>query len=179
MTSDALRYPIGKFEVSDTVTLTQRSDAVVAIAELPERLRASVQGLTDVQLDTVYRNGSWTLRQVVHHVADSHMNAYIRFKLALTESTPTIKPYMEERWAELLDARSMPVAISLTLLDALHQRWVTLLRGMVDTDFPRAYYHPENDLIISLTAATMLYAWHGKHHTAVILKFREKQGWTT
>jgi hypothetical protein len=149
------------------------------IAMLPDNLRAAVQGLTDTQLDTPYRDGSWTLRQVVHHVADSHMNAYIRFKLALTELTPTVKPYKEELWAELLDARSMPIAVSLTLIDALHERWSTLLRGMTDTDFSRTYYHPENDLVTPLTVVTMTYAWHGKHHTAVISKFRERQGWTT
>jgi len=178
MISEAIRYPIGKLEVSDTITPVQRADAIMGLAALPEQLRAAVQGLTDTQLDTTYREGSWTLRQVVHHVADSHINAYVRFRLALTEPTPTIKPYIEDRWAELIDARSMPVSVSLTLIDSLHERWVTLLRGMADEDFSKTFFHPENG-VTSLAATTMIYAWHGRHHTAVILKCRERQGWTT
>src|SRR3954452_3299001 len=141
---DTLRYPIGGFDLSVPVDPPLRGPAIDAIAELPARLRAAVRGLTDAQLDTPYRPGGWTVRQLVHHVADSHMNAYTRFRLALTEDNPTIKPYDESRWAELSDATTTPIQLSLDLLDAMHQRLVVLLRGMSDADFVRTLSHPEN-----------------------------------
>ena len=177
MTNEILRYPIGQFRLSDDITLAQRIEAIAAISDLPERLRAAVHGLTDAQLDTPYRDGAWTLRQVVHHVADSHMNAYVRFKLALTEEAPTIKPYDEKRWAELFDARTLPVDVSLGLLEMLHARWVVLLRSMRETDFARAFSHPEHPGLIPLDKQTGLYGWHGQHHTAIIVRFREQRGW--
>lgn len=140
-------------------------------------LRAAVQGLTDAQLDTPYREGGWTVRQVVHHVVDSHMNGYIRMKLALTEEAPTIKPYAEARWAELDHARTLPVECSLVLLDGLHARWGALLRTMDETAFTRTYDHPEFQRTFPLGISTALYAWHGKHHTAHITTLRARMGW--
>ena len=174
---DALRYPIGPFSHPDSLTLHERQEAIEAIATLPALLRAAAQGLTDAQLDTPYREEGWTVRQVVHHVADSHMNAYIRLKLALTEETPTIKPYEEARWAELVDARTLPVECSLILLDALHTRWVALLRAMDEAAFARTFYHPESQRTFPLNISTALYAWHGKHHTAHITTLRSRMGW--
>jgi hypothetical protein len=170
-----LRYPIGRYTLPDADPATY-ARLIDEIEQLPRALRAAVDGLTDAQLDTPYRDGGWTVRQVVHHVPDSHVNAYVRFKLALTEDAPRIKPYEESRWAQLADAR-LPVAPSLALLDALHVRWVTLLRAMSPEDFERrAYDHPEDGLM-TLRAALGLYAWHGKHHTAHITGLRERMGW--
>src|SRR4051812_27237025 len=170
------RYPIGRFVYERPLTAAERETCIAAIAECPARLREAVDGLTDAQLDTPYRDGGWTVRQVAHHVPDSHMNAFVRFKLALTEDTPRIKPYEEARWAELADAR-LPIAPSLALLDALHVRWVALLRAMSPEDFERhAYDHPENGRT-PLRSALGLYAWHGKHHTAHVTGLRERMGW--
>jgi hypothetical protein len=177
VTIDVLRYPIGKFDVNAAVTPLHRQEAIETIAALPSSLRVAVRGLTDAQIDTPYREGGWTVRQVVHHVVDSHMNAYIRFKLTLTEETPTIKPYEEARWAELPDVRTMPVENSLAFLDLLHDRWVTLLRVMTDVDFARTFYHPERQQEISLNVITAMYAWHSKHHTAHITALRKRMGW--
>ena len=174
---DALRYPIGPFSQPDALSPQQRQEAIEAIAALPALLRAAVQGLTDTQLDTPYRDGGWTVRQVVHHVADSHMNAYVRMKLAATEENPTIKPYAEASWAELSDARTLPVGCSLTLLDALHTRWVAFLHTLDETAFTRTYYHPESRRAFSLNIGTALYDWHGKHHTAHITTLRTRMGW--
>ncbi|KIL39652.1 metal-dependent hydrolase [Gordoniibacillus kamchatkensis] len=170
-----LQYPIGKFkyEGADAVQL---ASWIADIAALPERLRAAVQGLSAEQLDTPYRPGGWTVRQVVHHVADSHMNSFTRFKLALTENNPTIKPYDEAAWAELDDGRIADPALSLALLDALHSRWTQLLRSMTPQQFERTFHHPENGPQ-PLARATGLYAWHGKHHTAHITSLRERMGW--
>jgi len=169
-----LRYPIGKYTVPEADATTY-ARLVDEIERLPNDFRAALDGLTDAQLDTPYRDGGWTVRQVAHHVPDSHINAFVRFKLALTEDTPRIKPYEESRWAELADAR-LPVAPSLALLEALHVRWVALLRAMSPSDFERAYDHPENG-VTTLRSALGLYAWHGKHHTAHILGLRERNGW--
>lgn len=139
------------------------------------RLRAAVEGLTEAQLDTPYRPGGWTVRQVVHHVPDSHLNAYIRMKLALTEDGPTIKPYDENLWAELSDSR-MPVDASLSLMDALHRRWVTVLRSLQPADFARTFLHPEAG-VVSLDRLIALYAWHGRHHVAHITSLRQRMGW--
>jgi hypothetical protein len=139
-------------------------------------LRAAVLGLSEEQLDTPYRPGGWTVRQVVHHVPDSHMNAYVRFKLALTEEAPTIKPYAEARWAELPDTRLTPPEVSLTLLDNLHERWVNILRNMTPEDFERRLQHPEKGLL-TLDAMLSLYSWHGRHHVAHVNGLRQRMGW--
>lgn len=168
------RYPVGRFSSEEYASL---GDSIADIETLPRKLRAAVQGLTDAQLDTPYREGGWTPRQVVHHVADSHMNAYVRLKLALTEDAPTIKPYNEADWAKLSDMRTVAPSVSLDLLDALHARWVAVLRGMQDAEFERVYVHPEHAKPVSMRAMTALYAWHGKHHTAHITRLRERNGW--
>lgn len=168
-----LRFPIGKFHHEGPLTDRQKEGALHNIAETPANLRKAVKGLSDVQLDTPYRPGGWTVRQVVHHVPDSHMNAYIRFKLALTETEPTIKPYEQQLWAELADTKSTPVEVSLALLDSLHDRWVRLLRSFKLEDWKRTFRHPELGTV-SLEKNLALYAWHGKHHTAHITELRKR-----
>lgn len=170
------RYPIGNYVPPQDVTPALRRQAIDAIAETPPKLRAAIKGLSDAQLDTPYRQGGWTVRQVAHHVPDSHLNAYVRFRLALTEEQPTIKPYDEARWAELTDAKSAPVEVSLALLEPLHDRWVRLLRSMSATDFARTFTHPEHGLR-TLDWMLFLYAWHGRHHTAHITELRKQRGW--
>jgi uncharacterized damage-inducible protein DinB len=172
-----LRYPIGRLARKVSLTPTERQVAVDAIAVTPANLRQAVEGLSDSQLDTPYRPGGWTVRQLVHHVADSHMNAYARFRLALTEQNPTIKPYDEAKWAELSDARTLPVAVSLSLLDAMHDRWVTLLRSMSSEDYQRGLNHPDNGPM-TVDALLNVYAWHGSHHTAHVTALRERMKWS-
>lgn len=174
---DELRYPTGRFTRPDDLTVDQRRAAIETIATTPVQMRAAVRGLTDAQLDTPYRPGGWTVRQLVHHVPDSHANAYCRFKLALTEDTPTIKPYDEAAWALLDDTRTTPVETSLTMLDVLHDRWVRLLRAMSANDFARRLNHPENGMM-NLDQLLALYAWHGPHHVAHVTKLRERAGWS-
>lgn len=170
-----LRYPVGKFERVETLTPDQRRAHIDAIEAAPACLAAAVAGLSPAQLDTPYRPGGWTVRQVAHHVPDSHMNAYIRFKLALTEDEPTIKPYFEDRWAELADAKA-PIEPSLALLENLHKRWVPLLRSLKPGDWSRKMRHPElGTLTLDLTLA--IYGWHGRHHVAHITRLRERNGW--
>lgn len=147
------------------------------IAAAPDQLRAAVAGLSPAQLDTPYRPNGWTVRQVVHHLPDSHLNAYTRIKLALTEEEPTIKPYEEARWAELPDARTGPVELSLALLEFLHQRWLLLLRNLAAADFARQFRHPEHGRMFALDEALALYAWHGEHHVAHITSLRRRMGW--
>ncbi len=171
------RYPIGKAQVEAELTAAQRAQLIELIAQAPAELRAAVAGLSDEQLDTPYREGGWTLRQVVHHVPDSHMNAYVRFRLALTEEEPTIKPYAEARWAELTDARALPVEPSLQLLEALHERWVALLRSMSPEQFARGFVHPEYRRRSSLDQTLQVYAWHGRHHVAHVRMLRARKGW--
>jgi hypothetical protein len=171
-----LRYPIGKFERAENLTEAQRREFIDAIAETPARLGAAVAGLTPVQLDTPYRPGGWTVRQVVHHVPDSHLNSYVRFKLALTEDEPTIKPYDEGRWAELADVQATPIETSLALLENLHKRWVILLRSLGTADWMRKFRHPERG-VVTLEQTLGLYAWHGRHHVAHITSLRERNGW--
>jgi hypothetical protein len=171
-----LRYPIGQFSFSGTLSPTDRSALIDQIAATPEKLRAAIRGLTDEQLDTPYRPDGWTVRQVVHHVPESHLNSYIRFKLAITEDEPTIKPYFEDRWAQLEDALISPIEPSLDLLDALHRRWVWFLRSLKDADFDRTFQHPELG-VVSLNKNVALYAWHGRHHVAHITSLRERIGW--
>ena len=167
------RYPIGKFSFDGDVSDAARAARIADIEAAPRLLRAAVEGMSERQLDTPYREGGWTVRQVVHHVPDSHLNAYVRFKLALTEDAPTIKPYDEALWAALPDSRETPVAVSLTLLDALHQRWVTLLRAMAPADFSRTFIHPEHGRSMSLDQVLALYAWHGKHHLGHVTSVRK------
>jgi uncharacterized damage-inducible protein DinB len=171
-----LRYPVGKFEAVTSLTGEQRRQCIDAIAEAPARLAAAVAGLMPAQLDTPYRPGGWTVRQLVHHIADSHMNALIRFKLALTEDEPTIKTYEEARWAELADTKTPPIESSLVLLENLHKRWVLLLRSLTSADWPRKFRHPEwGPATVDFLLAQ--YAWHGRHHVAHITSLRERNGW--
>ena len=170
------RYPIGKFHFGGPPTEDERTQLISDIEQAPAALRAAVGDLSPQQLDTPYRAGGWTLRQVTHHVPDSHMNAYIRFKLALTEEEPTIKPYAEDRWAELADSESTPLEVSLALLDSLHGRWVRLLRALRPEDWKRAFRHPEMGMV-SLEKNLALYAWHGKHHVAHVTELRKRKDW--
>ena len=162
------RYPVGRFQrPAEPLDAATRSSLVDEIERTPKIFRALVEGLTDAELDTAYRDGGWTIRQVVHHLPDSHMNSYVRVKLAVTEDTPVIKGYDEGRWAELPDARSAPVALSLDLLESLHRRWVLFLRRLSDQDFLKAYVHPELGKV-PLYEVVAMYAWHGRHHAAHI-----------
>ncbi len=162
------RYPIGKFRFPDAVTAEMREQFLQEIEEAPSKIRSAISSLTPQQLHKPYRPGGWTALQVAHHVPDSHMNSYIRYRLALTEQEPTIKPYEEHLWAELQDAKTAPVELSLQLLDSLHARWVILLRSLTPEQFQRTFRHPELGLV-TLEKNLALYAWHGKHHTAHIL----------
>ena len=171
-----LRYPVGKFNMPAEVTDEQRERFIGEIAETPALLRRAVEGLSPERLDTPYRPGGWTVRQVVHHVPDSHLNSYVRFKLALTEDEPVIKPYMEDRWAELPDTRRTPIEVSLSLLESLHERWVTLLKTLSAAELERAFRHPELGLV-KLKNNIALYAWHGRHHVAHITGLRRRMGW--
>lgn len=175
MTDDP-RFPIGKFQYGGTLTAEQREQFIRDIEHAPAALRTAVEGLTPAQLNTPYRSGGWTVRQVVHHVPDSHMNAYVRFKLALTEDAPTIKTYAEDRWADLADTKATPIEISLTLLDCLHNRWVSLLRSLKPEDWKREFRHPELG-VVPLEKNVALYSWHGKHHVAHVTELRKRMGW--
>jgi len=166
------RYPIGPFVFDPSITPESRAESIRAIAEFPRRLRSTVAPLTDPQLETPYREGGWTVRQVVHHVVDSHVNAYVRFRWALTEDAPTLKAYDEKAWAELPDAKTGRVALSLDLLGALHARWAALLEGMTQDDFTRTIVHPESGPQ-PLDRFLQLYAWHGRHHFAHVLLVAE------
>ncbi len=170
------RYPIGKFRYEGPPTEAQKQAFLNDIAQAPANLRAAVKGLAAAQLDTPYRDGGWTVRQVVHHVPDSHLNSYVRFKLALTEDEPTIKPYAEDRWAELADTKVTPIEVSLTMLEALHDRWVRLLRSLSPEDWQRTFRHPALGAM-TLEKTLALYAWHGKHHVAHVTSLRERNGW--
>ena len=173
-----LRYPIGRFTRPVEVTRTDRAEYIEAIGRAPTALRDAVRGLSDDQLDTPYRPDGWTVRQVIHHVPDSHVNAYVRFKLALTEVEPTIKPYDEAAWAALPDGRGPLVAESLAFLDALHARWMYMLRAMETSDFARRLIHPDHPgAPMTLDVMLALYAWHGRHHVAHVTALRERMGW--
>jgi hypothetical protein len=173
---DDLRYPIGAFSAMASTMPGVRAANVNTLRLLPERLKAAVSGLSDLQLDTPYREEGWSLRQVVHHIGDSHMNAYIRFKLALTEDWPTIKAYDEAAWANLSDSRWLPIDGSLALITALHDRWVALLETMTDDDFRKGFTHPERGRV-NLALALAMYDWHSRHHTAHITRTRTAHGW--
>lgn len=172
-----LRYPVGKFDWKEPLSEADYPRFIAEIADTPGALRAAVAGLSRDQLETRYRPGGWTVKQVVHHVPDSHMNAYCRFKLALTEDEPTIKPYEEAKWAELPDSQRVPIEVSLDLLDSLHQRWVALLRSMDNADFNRGFRHPEHQNVVALSQVVAMYAWHGRHHVAHITSLRKREGW--
>lgn len=174
---EKLKYPLGRFEWKGEWSEEHKQIWIGGIAELPSKLRQALEGLAEWQLDTPYRPGGWTVRQVVHHLADSHMNSLTRFKLALTEEEPAIKPYREDLWAELGDAKPYPVEASLRLLEGLHDRWVALLQSMNETDYMRIFYHPESKERVSLQRALAVYDWHGRHHTAHIRTLRERSGW--
>jgi len=171
-----LSYPIGRFKFETEISDEQRHQFIAEIEKAPEHLRTAVSGLSSEQLDTPYRPGGWTIRQVVHHLADSHLNAYTRFKLALTEEEPTIKPYDQAGWAELADGRTASHEISLSLLESLHRRWVILLNSMSPTDFSRTFRHPESG-VLTLIQTLSLYAWHGRHHIAHISTLRQRMNW--
>jgi hypothetical protein len=170
------RYPIGKFSFEGTLTDPQRQQFIADIEQTPAAMRAAIKGLSTSQLDTPYRDAGWTVRQVLHHVPDSHMNAYTRFKLALTEDEPTIKPYMEDRWANLEDTRSTPPEVSLTLLDSLHDRWVRVLRAIKPEEWKRTLRHPEMG-VLNLEKTLALYSWHGRHHVAHVTELRKRMNW--
>jgi len=170
------RYPIGTFEIPAQVTASRRQQAIDEIAATPAKLRAAANGLSDSQLDTPYREGGFTVRQVLHHVPDSHLNAYVRLKLALTEEKPTIKPYDQEAWANLADSKSTPIEVSLTLLSTVHDRWDRLWRSMKPEQFARVLVHPEHGER-SVDWLLFLYEWHGRHHTAHITELRKQKGW--
>lgn len=172
---ERLRYPIGRFRARAGLTAEERDALIGDIAALPADLRRAVADLTAGQLDTPYRPGGWTVRQVVHHVPDSHLNAYVRFKLAVTEEEPAIKVYDEAAWAELADGRGEDIATSLALLDALHRRWTSFLRALPPEAWARAFRHPELGRV-TLEANLQLYAWHGRHHLAHVTAVRDGQG---
>lgn len=173
---DDARYPIGPFVPPSDTSGAAREGWTLVLAEAPERLRAALAGLTPAQLDTPYREGGWTLRQLVHHLPDSHLNSYVRFKGALTEEVPVIKPYFEARWAELPDTKDTPPEVSLELLSALHMRWVVLLRALSEAEFARGFRHPESGFQ-TLTESLAYYAWHSRHHTAQVTELRRRRGW--
>ena len=171
-----LRYPVGKFHWKGELNETERAELIKQIAAVPAQLRQATKGLTAEQLDTSYRPEGWTVRQVVHHLPDSHLNSYVRFKLALTEAQPTIKTYDQEAWAKLADSKSTSVETSLALLEALHERWVNLLKSMSPADFARILNHPEMGPV-TLDRLLALYAWHGRHHVGHITSLRDRMGW--
>lgn len=171
-----LRYPIGRFSFKDDMTPEKRNNFIFEIESTPAKLREAVKGLTDKQLDTRYRPEGWTVRQVVHHIPDSHINAFVRMKLALTETEPTIGTYEEKEWAKLYDVFDKPVEISLSLLESLHKRWIVLLKSLTEEDCRRKFIHPESGLK-TVDWLIALYAWHGKHHTAHITSLRERMKW--
>ena len=171
-----LRYPIGKW-VPVPYSEKTRDSLMTDIRFLPRQLEYAILNLDEAQLGTPYREGGWTLRQVIHHVADSHMNAYIRFKWGLTEDKPTIKPYDEAKWAQLPDTEHVPINVSLTLLHALHARLYELLKHMQEDDWKRSVVHPEHGRVFTLWDLLGMYAWHGRHHTAHVTGLRERMGW--
>jgi len=174
---EQLKYPIGKYQVPKQLTPTQINNWINELGNFPPRFRAAVQQLSAEQLDTPYRPEGWTIRQVVHHVPDSHMNAYIRFKLALTEDNPTIRPYFEDRWGELVDSKTTPIEPALLLLEGLHKKWTALLQHCTISDFDRTFFHPESQVASSIAFNIGNYVWHGNHHLAQITGLKKRMGW--
>lgn len=177
MSNEHLKYPIGRYRRPDIITESIRQEAIAAIAGFPSRLRAAVQEMSEAQLDTPYRQEGWTVRQVVHHCSDSHMNAIIRLKLALTEDQPVIKPYEEALWAELPDSRAMDIGSALTLLEGLHARWEVLLHSLDDQSLARTFVHPDHGQAFTVEEAILQYGWHSNHHLAHITTLKERMGW--
>jgi len=171
------RYPVGKLEIPANITPALRMQMLDEIAATPAKFRAAFKGLSESQLDTPYREGGWTLRQVAHHVPDSHLNAYCRLKFALTENKPTIKPYDESLWANLADTRETPVETSLVLLESLHARWDRLWRSLKTEDFARPLIHPDYPDLKNIDWLLCVYSWHGRHHTAHVTNLRQQKGW--
>ena len=174
--SEDIRYPVGKWIRQPSVDAAACAALIDQVASAPAALATAVKGLSDAQLDTPYRDGGWTPRQIVHHIADSHMNAYVRFKLGVTEDHPTIKPYDEKSWAETIDSRTAPVEVSLNVIAGVHARWVQFLQSLDGVALSRTIQHPERGSM-ALTDLLQLYAWHGRHHTAHITRLREERGW--
>jgi hypothetical protein len=172
-----VRFPIGPYRFEGAISEQQRMDWIADIADLPARLSAALEGLNAEQLDTPYRPDGWTVRQVTHHIADSHLNSFMRFKLALTEEQPAIRPYFEDRWALLADSAQAPLELSTTLIVALHERWVYLLRSMTEADYARTFFHPESLKVFRLDYALGNYSWHGRHHVGHITLLRDRMGW--
>lgn len=177
MTIEQLKYPIGKFEKTTTITNDTLSKWISDIASFPQRIKNEVRGLTDEQLDTPYRPDGWTIRQVVHHCADSHMNSLIRLKLALTEDQPTVKPYYEERWAELADSKNMSIEPSLKIIEGIHQKWALLLTNLTENEFGKMFIHPEHGNTVRIDENVGLYAWHCNHHLAHITEAKKRNNW--
>ena len=177
LTLETLRYPIGKFKFPEAVSQSEIKDMIKTIEGLPVALRAAVNNMSEAQLTTPYRDGGWTVRQVVHHLFDSHSNAYTRMKLTLTEDRPTIKPYKEALWAELEDGRNTPVELGLNLLELLHMRWAIFLNALSEKDMQRTFYHPESKRDWPLAQTIALYAWHSRHHLAHITTLKDRMGW--
>ncbi len=173
---EELQYPIGKFNAPAVITPDMRAAYIAILQSFPQKLEVALAGITEAQMDTPYRSGGWSLRQVVHHCADSHCNSFIRFKLTLTEDSPTVKPYFEERWAELADSKIMPIESSLMLLEGIHSRWTFLLKNMTDDDFAKEFIHPEHDKSFRLDTTLAMYAWHSEHHLAHIFIAMKKCG---
>jgi uncharacterized damage-inducible protein DinB len=181
VTTDAdmenLRYPVGRLDLDTPISEADHTRLIEAIASTPGNLRQAVSGLSAEQMATPYREGGWTVSQLVHHVAESHMQAYSRCKFALTEEKPIIKPYDEAKWAETPDVAATPAEVSLSLLEALQERWVNLLRGLSDEQMQRAFFHPEHGRLITIERMLDMYAWHGRHHVAHVTKLRDRNGW--
>ena len=176
-TLDQLRYPVGKFSDPTSFSPMEIKQWIDTLEQFPANMKKALTGLNDQQLDTPYRDGGWTIRQVVHHTADSHLNCYIRVKLALTEDNPTIKPYLEAKWAEIPEAKTAPVEVSLNILDATHHRMNLMLRNLTVDDLDRTFYHPENKTTRTLKTILALYAWHSRHHLAHITELKKRKGW--
>lgn len=176
-TLEELKYPIGKYNSDLSIDREQIEKWILELSSFPSRLVSEVQHLNDEQLDTPYRAGGWTIRQVIHHCADSHMNSYIRFKLALTEDNPTIKPYFEARWSELVDSKVMPIASSIKIIEGVHSRWTTLLENLTETELTKTFMHPESGKSYQLNETIGLYAWHSNHHLAHIVHTKTRHNW--
>jgi uncharacterized damage-inducible protein DinB len=177
MTLEKLKFPIGKFEVPKEISATDLECYIKDLGAFPIRLQKEVANLSDEQLDTPYRTEGWTIRQVVNHCADSHMNSFIRFKLALTEDTPTIKPYYEDRWAELSDSKNMPIDPALKMIAGIHDRWTFLIKSLVKEQLQRTFIHPEHGREFRLDEIIAMYAWHSNHHLAHITVLKQNKGW--
>jgi hypothetical protein len=177
-TIEQLKYPIGKYNGPEHITESQIASWINEINDFPAKLKATIAGLSDSQLDTAYREEGWTLRQVVHHIADSHMNAYMRYKLAVTEPDPVvIRPYNEKKWAECWEAKNADVAVSLALIESVHRRWVLFLNSLKEADFERSYIHPEHNKVFVLKSVTGMYVWHGEHHLHHIIQTKRRNNW--